>query len=107
MGGFNLIGPNYVFQNLPNTLRCRCLGFSGAIDKDTEKMLYDNPVHKLNLETLPTELVETMQGFHLGENMYYSVKQRSNTSKELPYKSQVDANTKTNDDLFVWTAPTM
>lgn len=74
-----MIGDHYVFQNLPNKIQCRCLGFTGYIPAETETMLLQNPDRTLNLESLPDALMENMQNVHLGDNMKYTIKLRAKT----------------------------
>ena len=103
MGGFTLIGPNYVFQNLPNAVRCRCLGYEGQINSIVENFLYSNPSHELNVEALidiSPELAESMQGFHLGDNMHYSIKPRVTNQNSAWSSSQTD--TIDENDKFIW-----
>lgn len=76
MGGFTLIGSHYVFQNLPNKVQCRCIGFVGNIGSDVENILLNDVDKRLKLETLPEDLVMSMESFHLGEEMRYSVKRK-------------------------------
>lgn len=85
MGGFTLVGPNYVFQNLPNKIQCRCLGFTSKISTEVEELLRNDLTQTLKRETLPDELSEAMEGFHLGDEMRYTVKKRVSNDPE-PYK---------------------
>lgn len=100
MGGFTLIGPHYVFQNLPNIVRCRCLGYTGTIDLDTENLLLNDPAKKLNLENLPDELLLLMEGYHLGDEMRYTVKKRIPEKGDRYAKTQGSHRSQTNHNPF-------
>jgi hypothetical protein len=49
MGGFELIGPTYIFKSIKTSgILCDCMGFRGTIDSKTEKILLKNNI--LDLE---------------------------------------------------------
>lgn len=88
MGGFTLIGPSYVFQNLPQHQQeqCRCLGFNGEISRQVEDILLNNRDQTLRLEDLPDdeyELLERLENTHLGTEMRYSIQKRAIPGKPL------------------------
>lgn len=76
MGGFTLVGENYVFTNKENAVKCRCLGYTGKIDKDVEDQLLKDEEHILRLESLPEDLLSSMESFHLGDEKAYTVSRR-------------------------------
>ena len=80
MGGFTLVGSHYVFENLPNKVKCRCVGYNGMIDEKVEQMLLNKQDKTLQLEDLPDDLLASMEIFHLGDEMRYSVKRRVPTN---------------------------
>ena len=88
MGGFTLVGPNFTFQNLPNKVRCRCLGFTSNISQDVEDMLLKDEEKILKVSNLPDSLVAQMENFHLGDERHYDVKKRVGIDESM-YKSNV------------------
>jgi len=80
MGGFTLIGSQYIFQNFPNEERCRCIGYTGVVNDEMEELLFKDPEKTLKLESLPDSVIASMEGFHLGEERRYSVKRRVATT---------------------------
>jgi hypothetical protein len=76
MGGFTLIGPHFIFENLPNKVRCRCLGFTASVDQTIEDLLLHKDQKILDTSALPDSLLQAMEGFHLGDEKHYVVKRR-------------------------------
>lgn len=69
MGGFRLLGPNYTIQSLPAKYKCKCMGYIGEINEDTEQELVNNPT-----KTLPLYLQELLKKkAHIGDNLLYRV----------------------------------
>lgn len=83
MGGFTLIGPHYTFENKPNAVKCRCLGYTGTISGEVENALLLDKDKLLDLEKLPDELLLLMEGYHLGEEMHYVIRKRINTENRV------------------------
>ena len=92
MGGFSLVGPNYVIQSKPEHQQCRCLGFSGVINAEYENRLIKNRVldeeHakfliKVGLIKKPEHGFGSM---HFGDNMEYTFRKRN---KEQEKKVEV------------------
>lgn len=74
MGGFRFVGPNYVFQSLPQTVTCRCMGHHGNISETVEKYLLEKETKFLNVSDLPDrQLINDLKGVHIGDNMFYTV----------------------------------
>src|SRR5690349_16250471 len=88
MGGFKFIGPNYTIQNeiqIGDDRICRCVGYTGEISEEIEKYFLNKSEKTLNIEELPdTDLIETLQYFHLGDQMKYIIRKRAvqNTSQD-------------------------
>lgn len=70
MGGFRLLGPNYTIQSLPEEFRCKCMGYKGVINEETEQELVSNPTKKLVLDS---KWKLTFGSKHIGDNLCYNV----------------------------------
>lgn len=76
MGGFKLIGPNYIFRNLPVQIQCRCIGYVGPIDSMVEERLLNKKDKVLDESVLTDNLVEKMNNVHIGDERRYSITRR-------------------------------
>lgn len=83
MGGFRLIGPRYVFENVPPPLNeaCFCAGYIAEITAATEVALLGKPGRRLNVIDLPSPHQRAMQNYHLGEELRYTIRERKVTDK--------------------------
>lgn len=79
MGGFTLVGPHYVFNNIPTPHQCRCIGYNGAVNQTVESFLLNKEEKVLDSLQLPDEkLISEMKPYHLGEERRYTVHKRIN-----------------------------
>lgn len=76
MGGFTLVGDNYVISSTAR-VECRCTGFHGRIPKDVQDMLVQKHEYILNLQELPKDLREKMEYCHLPTDMRYTARKIS------------------------------
>lgn len=72
MGGFTLRGPTHTIKSTA-PIRCRCLGYSGRIDREVQDFLMQKHEHILDLAELPDELHEEMIQCHLTDDMRYEI----------------------------------
>lgn len=74
MGGFILKGPSKCFVNKQQSGRsCRCIGFNGEIDIQTEQLLLHKEDRVLVMAELPGCLREKLEKAHLGPTLEYYI----------------------------------
>lgn len=83
MGGWQLLGPTYTFQNIPGNIPCRCTGFSGQVDEWLEALLLQKETKILVLSELPQELQDRMLQYHIGDMFAYTIEKHKFTDEEL------------------------
>lgn len=75
MGGFILIGQNYIIKNTSPGYDCLCPPFLARLDEKTENMLVQNTTKTLVLSELPTDLaLKFVEAGADNEGMNYYVK---------------------------------
>lgn len=62
--------PNYTIQSLPEEFRCKCTGYKGVINEETEQELVSNPTKKLDLDS---KWKLTFGSKHIGDNLFYKI----------------------------------
>ena len=84
MGGFRLVGPNYVISGGygDGTRNCHCRGFEGNIDASTEKRLVAKRQKILDpIADLPFEIKSSMFGSHI-DGWAYSHRQKRTAKRK-------------------------
>jgi hypothetical protein len=71
MGGFELIGPTYIFKNIEENINetCLCNGLIANITEEDEKFLVTNYPKEIPLDFINKF---NIQGKHIGKNFLYN-----------------------------------
>ena len=78
MGGFTLLGPNYIIVHTPEagSTICRCTGYNNEIDEQTEQLLVRKTDKVLDVRDMPELIQAGMRDAHLGFTREYEVHPR-------------------------------
>src|SRR5689334_3652225 len=91
MGGFKLIGPRFVFENVPSESSCYCAGYIGAIDYETEESLLRANDRVMRWESMPRDLAAEVQRHHLGDSSNFTVRPKTGEDVvPVPYDARGD-----------------